>query len=193
MKICSKCNIPKDEKMGFSFRNDTNKYHNTCKECKNNITKNWTSNNINYVKDRRKQYYLDNSEQIKDKAKNWRKINPEKAKIQDKKKYESRCPVVEKFRLSQWKKRNKNKVNAWTAKYRTSKEQSVLFNLYKNDIYKFYDNCPQGFEVDHIIPITSKIVSGLHVPWNLQYLPIKENRIKSNKFDGTYSNESWRK
>ena len=42
----------------------------------------------------------------------------------------------------------------------------------------FYLNCPVGYEVDHIIPISK---GGLHCLSNLQYLTISENRRKSNK------------
>jgi len=49
-------------------------------------------------------------------------------------------------------------------------------------IAEFYWNCPDGYEVDHIIPLKGIIdgrkVSGLHVIHNLQYLPIAENRRK---------------
>jgi len=51
-------------------------------------------------------------------------------------------------------------------------------------IRKFYMNKPQGYEVDHIIPLSGKTVSGLHVLENLQYLTIAENRSKNNKFIG---------
>lgn len=54
----------------------------------------------------------------------------------------------------------------------------------KGKINEFYLNRPIGYEVDHIIPLNGKTVSGLHVETNLQYLKKEDNRAKSNTFNG---------
>jgi hypothetical protein len=80
-----------------------------------------------------------------------------------------------------------------SAKRRCKLKQAIPQWSDLDRIKEFYLNCPNGMVVDHIIPINNFNVSGLHVSWNLQYLENNLNIIKSNKFDFTYENNSWRK
>jgi len=52
------------------------------------------------------------------------------------------------------------------------------------EVQGMYDFCRifKKFEVDHIIPLNGKNVSGLHILGNLQVLPISINRSKGNTF-----------
>jgi hypothetical protein len=42
---------------------------------------------------------------------------------------------------------------------------------------------PWKMHVDHVVPKQGKLVSGLHVPWNLEIIPWITNIKKGNKFD----------
>ena len=63
----------------------------------------------------------------------------------------------------------------YSAKLRATPKWSDL-----KAIKEFYDNCPEGYHVDHIIPLRGKYVCGLHILNNLQYLKAENNIQKSN-------------
>lgn len=63
---------------------------------------------------------------------------------------------------------------------RRAKKLNAAIGDYKKEISRIYLQCPEGYEVDHIVPLQGKYVCGLHVPWNLQYLSVESNRKKRN-------------
>jgi hypothetical protein len=50
-------------------------------------------------------------------------------------------------------------------------------------IKEFYAACPEGYHVDHIIPLKNGVFPAFHSLENLQYLPAQENISKHNKVD----------
>jgi hypothetical protein len=104
----------------------------------------------------------------------WRIANPEKMQATSKR----------------WLKNNKAK-NALKKRNRDSakihRTPSWLNNAHFFEIECVYSYCASlrsiglNYEVDHIVPLQGKTVSGLHVPWNLQVITKFENRSKGNK------------
>lgn len=73
----------------------------------------------------------------------------------------------------------------WSAKvaeHRAKKKQRTPSWADLEAIGAFYNDCPPGYEVDHVIPLNGKNVSGLHVLNNLQYLTRSENASKGNNY-----------
>tara|TARA_R100000664_G_C2653104_1_gene72812 strand:- start:53 stop:439 length:387 start_codon:yes stop_codon:yes gene_type:complete len=94
----------------------------------------------------------------------------------------------EKKRKKKYRKENLEKRrsinNYYSRLYKVRKKQACPSWANLEKIKEIYLNCPKGFQIDHIIPLNNSVVCGLHVEYNLQYLPALENQKKSNKFDG---------
>ena len=108
---------------------------------------------------------------------NWTKSNPERAKQLQ----------------AEYRKRNHDKLLARYAERHYKKRLTLWSN--KEEIAKIYANARiltkiTGIEheVDHIVPLKGKYVSGLHVEDNLRVILRYDNRAKSNRFPITAPN-----
>lgn len=66
---------------------------------------------------------------------------------------------------------------------------SWLTKADREDIAELYERAAEltaatgeRHEVDHVVPLRSSVVCGLHVPWNLEVIKAYKNRAKSNSF-----------
>lgn len=79
------------------------------------------------------------------------------------------------IRGSVYSKRTKEATPKWLSKT----DKKLISNMYKL-AQKLKEEGSVSFEVDHIVPLNSSFVCGLHVPWNLQLLTAEENNRKTN-------------
>lgn len=134
----------------------------------------------NYYKDleksrqRGRDYAATHAKEAVQRVRQWKKDNPERAKIND----ENRDPV---------------KLHVAKAKYRAAKRQACPPWVDKEHmarihaIYKLRREVSEQtgitHEVDHIVPLQGKTVCGLHVWWNLRVIPKQENNRRPRIWD----------
>jgi len=141
------------------------------------------------IQARRRTYYAINSEPHKASVKRDAAKNPERVKA-TLAQFHVDHPEYRSSYNTQYYKANRTKCIASAKKREKYMKQQhkvvgALSQAHKAEVAAMYDFCQvfTGYEVDHIVPVQGKHVTGLDVPWNMQVLPATENRRKSNKFD----------
>lgn len=155
-------------------------------------------------KERRKQVLMDwrarNAERIRgywdsDKARAWRRKWYENPKVRARhrllvERYFSKVPKeLLRWRSAEYARNNRHLLNARDARRRAAELRAVprwadragIEQIYK-DARDLTRTLGQEWHVDHIVPLRSDVVCGLHVVANLQLLEAGLNRRKSNSF-----------
>ena len=147
------------------------------------------------------QYYQDNTEKVKAKSaeyrkenpevmNEWRQANPEKITAQRKvwwaKNPEKRA--AKNARDSAYAKKNPGKVNARNSRHRAGQTQATptwADDFIISEAYELAQLRTKAtgvvHHVDHIVPLRSGKVCGLHCEHNLRVIPGKENTSKGNR------------
>lgn len=143
-----------------------------CPECKKQSDIKWSANNKNKKKETLKNWKKKNAKRDRELQLRWREENKEKY-LASKRKYQKRNPA---------------KTNAITAKRRAAKKCATVSWANTAKINAIYHEAilrskKTGIkhQVDHIYPLQSGYMCGLHIETNLQILPSSVNKSKSNR------------
>ena len=131
----------------------------------------------------RKSWYERNKELVKERAAAWAKANPERVKAVKRKNKATRKDTIR----AEYE-RNKPNYFARAASRRVNVKQATPLWADKEQIAEIYLIASKlnGFftkpvvHVDHIVPLNSKLVCGLHTPANLEIISAKANLSKGN-------------
>jgi len=130
-------------------------------------------------------YRQKNKDKIKTTQTAYREANREKLRAAAMVRYEMLkeiCPEKLRAQSTSWQKANPGKVNASTARRYANRVRATPAWADRERIKKIYIEASQrGLHVDHIVPIRSPIVCGLHVESNLQLLTREANMLKGNR------------
>ena len=196
MKRCCRCKKTKEITLFNKNKSTKDGHAHECRECGLEIGRvSYLKNREKILKESKKKYHenIELSRKIKrdyasknreselSRAKKWYESNKERKQIYDK---EYAKKNREKRRLASKKNRrlHPKRKQADCALRRCQKMEATPPWVDCLELRKIYENCPNGYHVDHIVPLNNKTVCGLHVPWNLQYLTREDNLKKSNHY-----------
>lgn len=181
-KTCSKCCVVKAQSLFYAGS------RNKCKECVKTESAAWRAKNRDYHRQQALKWHFENRERsiarmrvnakknmarIVELNREWRKNNPEKAAAQSKK----------------W--RQKFPARAYARTIRRARAQVEATPKWANTFFmsEAYELATLrtkvtgvSWHVDHIVPLQSPLVCGLHVESNLRVITASENVRKLNRY-----------
>lgn len=180
-RVCETEKLPTEDNFHPSKLTNNSKVL-ICRECKNRINREsvnneearrrhtrWRKNNRAHVRKMSMVYKDKNRESIRESDKEYRQRTDVKLA---RRKYERK-----------YYKNNRDKMIAISCAYNSRVRKATPKWENQSEINKYYIKARDlGMEVDHIVPITSDIVCGLHCVANFQMLTREENASKGNRF-----------
>lgn len=192
MKRCNLCLIAKPFEAFRRRKDSADGLSHRCKDCLKIAEDAWRHRNKERANSSRKAWAKNNPEKRKATLERYFEENQEKERLRAVE-YRAKNRLKTNAAAANWSRNNPGTRNAITARRRAAKLLRTPKWLTDADylemrlIYEFAQ-CVEiatgiPHHVDHIIPLQGELVSGLHVPANLQILPSSENCAKSNRWE----------
>lgn len=181
MKTCCRCSATKPLDAFHVGRG-------MCKPCKAADAKSYRDRNVEACKARSRQWYADNREVALANTKAWQEANLEAHRATKKAYRDSRLDET-RARWRAWRDANRHVVKALRAQRRAAQKLAVVAWADPAAIRAVYAHAAllsmttgTPHSVDHIVPLQSPVVCGLHVEHNLRAIPCLENESKGNRW-----------
>ncbi len=203
MKLCSKCKEtkPYDEfHKGPRYKDGYNSY---CKLCAKQALRKSRNRNREKCRAWQNRWRHENLDRARELQKNWRERNPDKIKEKSRRQYAKSDKSERSLKFKKWVAANVEHRKAYQRQWADDNREVMRAHVQfrnalkkcavpvwadKEKIKEFYvrareleENTGMPHHVDHIVPLNSRIVCGLHCEANLQVLTAIENISKGNR------------
>lgn len=185
-KVCTKCGVEKSVDDYYKKNHSKHGIKTECKCCSSQRAAQHRQDNKEAIAIAKKAYVQANKEAVARRKKAYRQANREAvAEYQKAYRQANKEAVAEQERA--FKRGNRHLYNAYNAKRRATKLQATpawadletIKGMYQ--LATIFNRTGLNLHVDHIVPLQSDLVCGLHCETNLQLLPASDNKSKSNR------------
>lgn len=182
-KRCQTCRESKPTDEFYRRAKSADGLQEVCKSCQHSYRNSWAEANPEKRSAQSKRYRESNLEKVNARFAKWKANNPD---------YESKRyrkdPARFAERLRQFRLKNPDACPRYIARRKTAKLRATPAWANPDAIAAYYKTAAHRtaesgvpWQVDHIVPLVSKKVCGLHVEHNLCVITASENHKKSNR------------